>query len=116
LWLTGARKEAKPTEVRPNKAAYQARPCQASGRSLLLPEYIDRDFHSRNRSSVLKPVCAACNFFNSRFPLTNFTQLSLWSERFPRTDDSNDIAFFRMSYHQEATRVGYSCDAERRQL
>ena len=25
--------------------------------SLLLPEYIDRDLHGRNRSSVLKPVC-----------------------------------------------------------
>ena len=30
-----------------------------SGLSLLLPDYIDRDLHRRNRSSVLKPVCAA---------------------------------------------------------
>ena len=28
-----------------------------SGLSLLLPDYIDRDLHRRNRSSVLKPVC-----------------------------------------------------------
>src|SRR5689334_17559848 len=28
-----------------------------SGLSLLLPHYIDRDLHRRNRSSVLKPVC-----------------------------------------------------------
>src|SRR5215217_3668128 len=28
-----------------------------SGLSLLLPNYIDRDLHRRNRSSVLKPVC-----------------------------------------------------------
>ena len=28
-----------------------------SGLSLLLPDYIDGDFHRRNRSSVLKPVC-----------------------------------------------------------
>src|SRR5512146_1980380 len=27
------------------------------GLSLLLPDYIDRDLHRRNRSSVLKPVC-----------------------------------------------------------
>src|SRR5512142_2609061 len=27
-----------------------------SGLSLLLPDYIDRDLHCRNRSSVLKPV------------------------------------------------------------
>ena len=28
-----------------------------SGLSLLLPDYIDRDLHCRNRPSVLKPVC-----------------------------------------------------------
>src|SRR5512135_1388293 len=28
-----------------------------SGLSSLLPDYIDRDLHGRNRSSVLKPVC-----------------------------------------------------------
>src|SRR5512139_3744778 len=28
-----------------------------SGLSSLLPDYIDRDLHRRNRSSVLKPVC-----------------------------------------------------------
>src|SRR4030043_168224 len=28
-----------------------------SGLSLLLPDYIDRDLHCRNRSSILKPVC-----------------------------------------------------------
>src|SRR5581483_11267324 len=28
-----------------------------SGLSLLLPDYVDRDLHRRNRSSVLKPVC-----------------------------------------------------------
>src|SRR6266567_950012 len=27
-----------------------------SGRSLLLPDYVDRDLHRRNRSFVLKPV------------------------------------------------------------
>jgi hypothetical protein len=25
--------------------------------TLLLPDYVDRDLHRRNRSSVLKPVC-----------------------------------------------------------
>src|SRR5919112_5140797 len=28
-----------------------------SGPSLLLPDYIDRDLHRRNRPPVLKPVC-----------------------------------------------------------
>src|SRR5512139_2877830 len=28
-----------------------------SGLSLLLPDYVDRDLHCRNRSSVLEPVC-----------------------------------------------------------
>src|SRR5512139_13963 len=41
---------------RPSSAASRCWASQMSGLSLLLPDYIDRDFHCRNRSSVLKPV------------------------------------------------------------
>jgi hypothetical protein len=58
----------RPPRLRPQGAAPGAcrgsgvqisasRPCSMSGLSSLLPDDIDRDFHRRNRSPVLKPVC-----------------------------------------------------------
>ena len=53
-----------------------------SGLSLLVPDYIDRDLHRRNRSPVLKPVCCVSILrpAHSR-PIVRSDSISMVSER-----------------------------------
>ena len=85
---------------------FQARPCQMSGLSLLLPHYIDRDLHRRNRSSVLKPVrgVPVLGPAHSR-PIVRSDPISMVSDRSLQDVDGTRSVFMVVNRAEDASRL-----------
>src|SRR5512141_601351 len=77
-----------------------------SGLSLLLPDYIDRDLHRRNRSSVLKPVCGVpiLGPTHSR-PIGRGYSISMVSDRSLQYVDGTRSLFMVVNRAEDATRL-----------
>jgi len=80
-----------------------------SGLSLLLPDYIDRDFHRRNRTSVLKPVCGVpiLRPAHSR-PIVRGDSISMVGDRSLQYVDSAWPVFMVVNGAEDASRL--DCD------
>jgi len=77
-----------------------------SGLSLLLPDYIDRDLHRRNRSSVLKPVCGdpILGPAHSR-PIVRSDSISMVSDRSLQYVDGAWSVFMVVNRAEDASRL-----------
>src|SRR5512136_1399241 len=77
-----------------------------SGLSLLLPDYIDRDLHCRNRSSVLNPVCGVpiLGLAHSR-PIVRSDSISLVSDRSLKYLDGAWSVFMVVNRAEDASRL-----------
>src|SRR5512141_3037687 len=77
-----------------------------SGLSLLLPDYIDRDLHCRNRSSVLKPVCGIpiLGPAHSR-PIVRSDSISMVSDRPLQYVDGTRSVFVVVNRAEDASRL-----------
>src|SRR5512139_2350352 len=77
-----------------------------SGLSLLLPDYIDRDLHCRNRSSVLKPVGGVPIFgpAHSR-PIVRSDSISMVSDRSFQYVDGAWPVFMVVNRAEDASRL-----------
>src|SRR5512132_973352 len=77
-----------------------------SGLSLLLPDYIDRDLHCRNRSSVLKPVCGVpiLGPAHSR-PIVRSDSISMVSDRSLQYVDGAWSVFMVVNGAEDASRL-----------
>ena len=74
--------------------------------SLLLPDYVDRDLHRRNRSSVLKPVCGVpiLGPADSR-PVIRGNSISVVSDRSLQDVDGAWPAFMVVHRAEDASRL-----------
>jgi hypothetical protein len=79
---------------------------QMSGLSLLLPDYIDRDLHRRNRSSVLKPVCGVpiLGPAHSR-PIVRSDSISMVGDRSLQYEDDAWSVFMVVNRAEDASRL-----------
>src|SRR5512140_1585331 len=77
-----------------------------SARSLLLPDYIDRDLHCRNRSPVLKPVYGVpvLGPAHSR-PIVRSDSISMVSDRSLQYVDGTWSAFVVVNRAEDASRL-----------
>jgi len=77
-----------------------------SGLSSLLPDYIDRDLHRRNRSSVLKPVCGVpiLGPAHSR-PIVRSDSISMVSDRSLQYVDGAWSVFMVVNRAEDASRL-----------
>ena len=77
-----------------------------SGLSLLLPDYIDRDLHCRNSSSVLKPVCGVpiLGPAHSR-PIFRSDSISMVSDRSLQYVDGAWSVFMVVNRAEDASRL-----------
>src|SRR5512132_296253 len=77
-----------------------------SGLSLLLPDYIDRDLHRRNRSFVLKPVCGVpiLGRAHSR-PIVRSDSISMVSDRSLQYVDDAWSVFMVVNRAEDASRL-----------
>src|SRR6266567_5181394 len=77
-----------------------------SGRSLLLPDYIDRDLRRRNRSAVLKPVCGVpiLGPADSR-PIVRNDSISMVSDRSLQYVDDAWPVFMVVNRAEDASRL-----------
>src|SRR5487761_1920527 len=77
-----------------------------SGLILLLPDYIDRDLHRRNCSSVLKPVCGVpvLGPAHSR-PIVRSDSISMVSDRSLQYVDVALFAFMVVNRAEDASRL-----------
>src|SRR5512147_2157130 len=77
-----------------------------SGLSLLLPDYIYRDLHRRNRSSVLKPVCGVpiLGPAHSR-PIVRSDSISMVSDRSLQYVDGAWSVFMVVDRAEDASRL-----------
>src|SRR5512139_2809858 len=76
------------------------------GLSSLLPDYIDRDLHRRNRSSVLKPVCGVSILrpAHSR-SIVRSDSISMVSDRSLQYVDGAWSVFMVVNRTQDASRL-----------
>src|SRR5258708_27996949 len=74
--------------------------------SLLLPDYIDRNLHRRNRSSVLKPVCGVpiLGPAHSR-PIVGSASISMISDRSLQYVDGAWSVFMVVNRATDASRL-----------
>src|SRR5512141_2350236 len=77
-----------------------------SGLSLLLPDYINRDLHCRNRASVLKPVDGVpiLGPAHSR-PIVRSDSISMVSDRSLQDVDDARSVFMIMKRTEDASRL-----------
>src|SRR5512133_2483271 len=77
-----------------------------SGLNLLLPDYIDRNLHGRNRFSVLKPVCGVpiLRPTHSR-PIVRSDSISMVSDRSLQDVDGAWSAFMVVKRAEDASRL-----------
>src|SRR5512139_2488653 len=77
-----------------------------SGLSLLLPDYVDRDLHRRNRSSVLKPVCGVPILWpaHSR-SIVRSDSISMVSDRSLQYVDDAWSSFMVVNLAEDASRL-----------
>src|SRR5512144_2509729 len=77
-----------------------------SGLSLLLPDYIDRDLHCRNCSSVLKPVCGVpiLGPAHSR-PIVRSDSISMVSDGYLQYVDGAWSVFMVVNRAEDASRL-----------
>src|SRR3954469_11974551 len=77
-----------------------------SGLSLLVPDYIGRDLHRRNRSSVLKPVCGVpiLGPAHSR-PIVRSHSISMVSDRSLQYVDGAWSVFMVVNRAEDASRL-----------
>src|SRR6185369_2854409 len=77
-----------------------------SGLSSLWPDYIDRDLHRRNRSSVLKPVCGVPILGPAHsWPIVGSASISMVSDRSLQYVDGAGSVFMVVNRAKDASRL-----------